>query len=1020
MKKYITLSLIALAPYFIKSQVNPGNPYSPAIFSNSPNAASLSQYNPTDIDLFSGQPNINFNLFNFSKEGYNLNLDLSYSLASIKPDTPPTWVGAGWNLNVGGVITRTVKGGVDEVLVSTDPVQNKYSYYDNFNTLDNAAWDSDNARSQFINNNRSIGGGTRTVYPAPDEFNFNVNGMSGTFYKNHNGQWVVASGDFKDIKITSELTSDFKLYDDGYRTVNSKTHNIKRIIYGFTLTDHKGIQYIFGKTPQSIEFTASPPSQAIDPFNPHFIVNSWFLTKVILPSNFEIEFSYERENKALFKMHHTFTSLYYNINSGTTSGAVQQITKTPEKTFVTYLKGINVNNLYTIDFLKSKANVEQYNFTDISNSQWNASFQYTNHFRADIMAAKQFYKLDKVSIIKNAVIEEINFNYLEDPEKKLFLNGFTKKSGETYQLDYYSTDLPKYNQMRNDHWGYYNNKSFLTSVAPANGTKYSVDQMKNILPAYKETDPGQLTKGVLKKITYPTKGYSEFIYEPHDYNKVIEAQTSLPFEFFIEPSEKKIAGGLRIKKTITDPGDAQNIIKEYYYTDTGTATGNSTGVLSGKPVYFEEDQNSGARIYRFADMPILPSNNTRGKHVVYTKVTEKTSETNNNGTTEYIFSNSDNGYLDKRANGFSFFAFNNSSIYNNLRKMSYNSLDFERGKPLNIIKKDKNGNIVHQTNFKYNDSPARFENTIRAYDFQSNVYGEPIYYGAYTYLHGMAELIRLAAYNIYAYNPYLSEKKEIYYYNNVPSLTETTQYTYESAQHNQMTKQTFLDSSGILKTSSLSYAHEKDNQLMISKNMVGIPLETITSQTTNGATKTLSRVETMYPSSVPTSQSGDLVLPLSVKTYDILNNIPSTEVTYDYYDNKGNVIQYTTKDGATVGIVWGYNKSLPIAKIEGKDAAYFMTMLADENNTLSIASNSDIDIITEENFRTKLDLFQSRQNFFNVLITTYTHDPLIGVTSITPPSKIRTFYKYDSAGRLEKVVDANGQVLKEMKYNYKN
>ena len=53
-------------------------------------------------------------------------------------------------------------------------------------------------------------------------------------------------------------------------------------------------------------------------------------------------------------------------------------------------------------------------------------------------------------------------------------------------------------------------------------------------------------------------------------------------------------------------------------------------------------------------------------------------------------------------------------------------------------------------------------------------------------------------------------------------------------------------------------------------------------------------------------------------------------------------------------------------------------------------------------------------------MTTYTYDPLIGVRSITPPSGIRESYKYDSAGRLEKVVDANGQVLKEMKYNYKN
>ncbi|THV61795.1 hypothetical protein [Chryseobacterium candidae] len=179
MKKYLTFSALTLAAYFLQAQVNSGKPYSPIIFSNSPIAASLGQYNPTSIDLFSGQPNISFNLFSFSREGYDLSLDLSYNLASIKPDILPTWTGTGWNLNAGGVITRSVNGGVDEVMVGMngETVPNRYSYYDHFNTLDNDQWDTDAALAQFTSNNRSIGGGTRTVYPAPDEFNFNVNGM---------------------------------------------------------------------------------------------------------------------------------------------------------------------------------------------------------------------------------------------------------------------------------------------------------------------------------------------------------------------------------------------------------------------------------------------------------------------------------------------------------------------------------------------------------------------------------------------------------------------------------------------------------------------------------------------------------------------------------------------------------------------------------------------------------------------------------------------------------------------------
>ncbi|CAM3179227.1 hypothetical protein DRF59_20560 [Chryseobacterium flavum] len=1023
MKKYFTFSALTLAVYFLHAQINSGKPYSPTIFSNSPIAASLGQYNPASIDLFSGQPNISFNLFSFSREGYDLSLDLSYNLASIKPDILPTWTGAGWNLNAGGVITRSVNGGVDEVMVgmSGEPVPNRYSYYDNFNSLDNDQWDSTPALTDFINNNRSIGGGTRTAYPAPDEFNFNVNGMSGTFYKDHKGKWVIASGDFKDIKIEDELATDFSLYEDGRHAINSKTHKIKRIIYGFTLTDQKGIRYIFGKTPQSIEFSATPYITPTDPYNPHFIANSWFLTKVILPSNFEITFNYLREDKALFKMHHTFASMDYKVDN-VTAGGQQKITKNPERTFVVYPKDININNIYTIEFLKSTANVAQYNFTDISNTQWNSSFGYDYHFRGDIMAAKQFYKLDKISIKKDSVIEEVSFSYLEDPAKKLFLTGFNR-NGQSYQLEYYSTDLPGFNLMKNDHWGYFNNKTYLGTVTPANGTKYSLDQMKNVLPAYKETDPAQLTLGVLKKIIYPTKGSNEFVYEPHDYSKVIDVQNTAPYEFVLESSVNKIAGGLRIKKTITAPGDGQNIVKEYFYTDTGITTGASSGILSAKPVHFEEDRNSTAHEYRFADMPVLQDNNTKGKHVVYSKVTERVGGTDLGGTTEYVFSNSDNGFIDKRANTIAFISFGNQATYNTLRHLKYNSLESERGKPLSVTKKDKDGKIVQKTTYKYNDAPARFNSTVRAYDFQDNVYGEPISHGAFTQLNGMAELIRLSAYNIYSYNPYLSEKQDVYYKDNVPSVTETTKYAYGSSQHNQLTSLVFTDTTGSLTTSSFSYAHEKGNQLMIAKNMIGIPLETINTKTEGTVSKTLSKTGTTYPlnQTEANTKTAGFVLPTSVLSYDLQNSNSSfAEITYDKYDLKGNLQQYTTKEGIPVSVIWGYNNTQPIAKIEGALLSEIPQALITEIVTASDTDAAAVTNSDETALLLALDNFRKHSSLSAFQVTTYTYDLLVGVRSITPPSGVRELYLYDTANRLEKVVDVNGNMLKEIKYNYKN
>ncbi|WP_080778887.1 hypothetical protein [Chryseobacterium phocaeense] len=150
----------------------------------------------------------------------------------------------------------------------------------------------------------------------------------------------------------------------------------------------------------------------------------------------------------------------------------------------------------------------------------------------------------------------------------------------------------------------------------------------------------------------------------------------------------------------------------------------------------------------------------------------------------------------------------------------------------------------------------------------------------------------------------------------------------------------------------------------------------------------------------------------------------ATEVTYDRYDNKGNLLQYTTKDGIAVSIIWGYNQTQPIVKIEG--VTYNQALALQGVANLITKSNEDIDISTQDTFISALDSFRTNNNRFSM--TTYTYDPLIGVTSITPPSGIREVYVYDTANRLKEVKqldkDAAGnpvyKIVKEYKYNYKN
>ena len=61
-----------------------------------------------------------------------------------------------------------------------------------------------------------------------------------------------------------------------------------------------------------------------------------------------------------------------------------------------------------------------------------------------------------------------------------------------------------------------------------------------------------------------------------------------------------------------------------------------------------------------------------------------------------------------------------------------------------------------------------------------------------------------------------------------------------------------------------------------------------------------------------------------------------------------------------------------------------------------------------------------RDQLSNSMITTYTYDPLIGVTSITDPRGNVVYYDYDDFHRLQFVKDRDGNVVSKTEYNYKN
>ncbi|MDP9958129.1 hypothetical protein J2X97_003809 [Epilithonimonas hungarica] len=157
---------------------------------------------------------------------------------------------------------------------------------------------------------------------------------------------------------------------------------------------------------------------------------------------------------------------------------------------------------------------------------------------------------------------------------------------------------------------------------------------------------------------------------------------------------------------------------------------------------------------------------------------------------------------------------------------------------------------------------------------------------------------------------------------------------------------------------------------------------------------------------------------------------------FDRYDSRGNLLQ-STKDGLSTTYLYGYNQLYPIAKIEGATYDQVMTALGVPNPTnnssyLSLdivtRSNADINEVKENELIIALDTFRKHSNLANYVVTTYTYDPLVGVTSVTPPSGMREVYIYEAVTnklkevkRMEKDASGNDvyRTLKEYEYHYK-
>ncbi|WP_447767061.1 hypothetical protein [Sphingobacterium faecium] len=446
-----------------------------------PQAASLGKYGVYPAAEYTGALPISIPLFEIDARGYKIPFSLSFHGSGVKLNQLETEVGLGWSLSGIGMINRSVVSVPDEKLSGS---YNKIPK--NLMEIFNAATLPINATQSQISNTLSwlqataSGAGDDTH---SDYYFYNFPGHSGKFIVNNKTDYVTIP--FAPIKISRGSID--------YSNILSP--------YTFNITDEQGAISTFGSYSYSLpeNFDASLNNT----------VGSWYLDNISIPhKNEQVSFIYE--------------DLFFEEGTRYEEQAI----------------GYHLTSIGALDELSGNIDIKLGKIThrmkllkEINYGNGKVVFNYMNSPNSTVSLMKF---LNEILIFNKsgALIKKIVLNY-SVPANRVKLSKVnlidlqnTANSG-TYDLIYNGINFPSRTSLSSDYWGYYN--SYGTGLLPfktverssilmsATGEINWINKIYNVGNSNRSVNEATNQAEMLSKIIYPTKGYTQFTFEPNKY-----------------------------------------------------------------------------------------------------------------------------------------------------------------------------------------------------------------------------------------------------------------------------------------------------------------------------------------------------------------------------------------------------------------------------------------------------------------------------------------------------------------------
>ncbi|MCD7969083.1 MAG: hypothetical protein LUF87_01860 [Alistipes sp.] len=959
----------------------------PDIVPVTPQSAIYQKYLNHQVSEHTGIPEITIPLYELELKGMKIPILLSYHASGVKAIQYDGDLGAGWSINVGGFkVMRTIYGLEDE----------KYQHYSYSNWQSNYAGINDLSSNRDRNEkDRQLDQFTYAWDTEYDRFSYILPSSSGNF--------IVLNGSDSDqiTALIAESQQDKIAFTNG-----NGVYSFRDLV----ITDEQGVVYYLGDN-DNREYAPMPLFQTI----------GWPLLKMITTYNEEVKFEYKgyesmlnmsRINSLIYQeapFYTNYTGLMENPLQSFVPGA-----EFPTVNFTDYeYTGSQLISKITTPYCKvlfvRKGNPSENVYSDEIRYRWN-----------QLITAVEVYNNN------NELVKSINFEYelaqknnsnTHNLLKSMTVSGIGQTSAkEVFQFSYY----PRNNYSYSDMWGYGGNSNyideFFKTYPPLLYKKYVVAAPDEFKYINQFSLPNGLSFGdrsvknepaaeySLKRITFPTGGFTEYDYEPH-----------------VDDNQIKI-GGLRVKRIISKTSETSNpIITEFQYSKARfeVLLGNIDFLEDIYTLYFWTNYQAStvghpATAYRGTRTTNFHINPVLGEILSYRPIYEKVT------TLQY-----DEGQ--RKYNGKTVSVYGNINFYEK-REMS------GQARILPFMGDNSIGQIIEGTfsrNFWTNPylgySPTLMSRTY--YDNEDRIKRTETYNysnvqkGTFDELR-VKERIKInntAELGVYGEYDFINFRYDYIHYPLKLGFYRldgkvTTDYTdngevrlaesYQYNQNHQLIKKTI----GNLLSESYKYPVDFTETVyknMVSANILSPVIESVKYPDYPFNTES-SRNKTTY------EHRNGMYLPSS-----ILSKTPNVdyrnEITFDRHDAKGNILQCTVLDGISIVYLWSYSGQYPIAEI--KNATYSQVTNIINETTLNLISNrvepTASDWLLVEGLRTNPSLADAQ-------VTTYRYKPLVGVLSITGPSGLKNSFEYDALGRLICIKDHYGNVIEDYQYYLQN